>query len=344
MNVTKATLKKAVDAHLINDEQAQALYQFLISQPEASPSLNLTNVLYYLGGMIAIGAMTLFMNLGWEAFGGFGIFALSLLYAVIGLSLTAVFNRRKLHIPAGICATFVICLTPLAIYGFQVGMGWWAGPEPYRNYHSLISWRWLFMEMGTLISGLILAWFYRYPFMIMPIAVTLWYMSMDVASMLTGGAFDFELSTDVSFYFGLLMILLAFYVDLRSRKTYDYAFWLYLFGVLTFWGGLTCQNSSGELGKLVYCFINVGLIGVGVVLLRRVFVVFGAIGITLYLGHLADALFKNSVLFPIILSAIGFLIIYLGLVWQKNEQRITQNLRAYLPTPLHELLDKRRGS
>ncbi len=320
------------------------MYQFLLKRSDQNPALNFTNILYYLGGMIAIGAMTLFMQLGWETLGGFGILALSIIYAILGLVLTSTFHKKGLPIPAGICAAFVVCLTPLAIYGFQVGMGWWAEPAVYKNYHTMISWQWIFMEFGTLIVGLILAFIYRYPFMFMPIAVTLWYMSMDLTSMITGGSFDFQLSADVSLYFGLIMLLIALWVDLRTRNTLDYAFWLYLFGVLTFWGGLTGQHADNELGKLIYCFINLSLIGIGVMLLRRVFIVFGAIGVMIYLGHLAEVLFKNSVLFPIILTAIGFFIIYLGLIWQKNEANITQKLRMYLPNELRELLEARENS
>jgi hypothetical protein len=47
-----------------------------------------------MGGLIAIGAMTLFMNLGWESFGGWGIFFISLAYAGIGFKLV---GRRVIH-------------------------------------------------------------------------------------------------------------------------------------------------------------------------------------------------------------------------------------------------------
>jgi hypothetical protein len=82
------------------------------------------------------------------------------------------------------------------------------------------------------------------------------------------------------------------------------------------------------------------MMAVGVVLVRRVFVVFGAIGSCGYIGHLAYDVFKESVLFPIVLTAIGLGIIYIGIVWQKYEQTITQYLRRLLPTPLKELLEK----
>lgn len=341
MKVSRAVLKKAVDAKIINSKQADALLDFIKNQPEQEPNFNLTNVLYYFGGLIAIGAMTLFMNLGWEKFGGWGICFLSIIYAIIGLWLSAKFQQKSYVIPAGICATFVIALTPLAIYGFQVGMGWWPDDTIYREYHYYIKWHWIFMELGTLIVGVILAWKYRYPFMVMPIAVTLWYMSMDLAEMIARDYASFQLSAIVSMYFGLATILIAFWVDLRSRNTLDYAFWLYLFGVITFWGGITAQHSESELSKFFYLCINLLMIGIGVMLTRKVFVIFGAIGCSFYLGHLAAQVFKDSMLFPIALTLIGLLIIYLGTLWQKNESFITKKAQSILPKELQELLQSR---
>ena len=74
-------------------------------------------------------------------------------------------------------------------------------------------------------------------------------------------------------------------------------------------------------------------------MVRRVFVVFGALGSCGYLGHLASDVFKDSWLFPAALTAIGLGIIYLGVIWQKHEKAITQKARSYLPLPLKELLE-----
>lgn len=341
MKITKKSILQAADEEIISHEQAENLYSFFKTLPSTSPGFDFTNILYYMGGLVAIGAMSLFMTLGWEDFGGFGIFCISLVYGAIGLTLASLFQKKGYAVPAGICATFVVVLTPLAIYGLQVAMGWWPEGSPYREYHIYIKWHWIFLELGTLLSGAIIAWFYRYKFLQMPIAVTLWYMSMDLASMIAGGRPGYDLRWTVSMWFGLAMILFAFVVDIRSRKSGDYAFWLYLFGVIAFWGGLTGQHSDSEITKFIYCGINVILIGVGVVLVRRVFVVFGAIGCSIYLGHLASEVFKNSWFFPIALTAIGLGIVYMGIVWQKNEQRITQQVRQFLPDLLRELLDER---
>ncbi|MFO7530489.1 MAG: DUF2157 domain-containing protein [Marinobacter sp.] len=339
MNLTKKKLEDASAENIISPQQVESLYEFLLAQSQDVPKFTFTHVLYYLGGLIAIGAMTLFMNLGWESFGGAGILSISVLYAAVGLKITNSFAAKNLAIPAGICATFVVCLTPLAIYGFQQWLGVWPDDSVYRDYHRYIKWHWLYMELGTLAVGAIVAWKYKYPFLIMPIAVTLWYMTMDITAMISGGDLTWELRELVSLYSGLLMIGLAFWVDIRAHQKGDYAFWIYIFGVIAFWGGLSSQNSDSELSKFLYFCTNLIMIGVGVLLVRRVFVVFGALGSCGYLGYLASDVFSDTWLFPIALTAIGLGIIYLGILWQKHERSITKKSRSLLPVPLRQLLE-----
>lgn len=339
MEVTRKKLEAAAAEHIISSQQAERLYEYLRAQSRDVPKFTFTHVLYYLGGLIAIGAMTLFMNLGWESFGGAGILSISALYAAIGLKITNIFSAKNLVIPAGICATFVVCLTPLAIYGLQQWLGIWPDDSVYKDYHRYVKWHWLYMELGTLAVGTIVAWRYKFPFLIMPIAVTLWYMTMDITAMISGGDITWELRKLVSLYTGLLMIALAFWVDIRSYRKADYAFWIYIFGVIAFWGGLSSQHSDSELSKFMYFCINLLMIGVGVLLVRRVFVIFGALGSCGYLGYLAFDVFQDSWLFPIALTVIGLGIVCLGVLWQKHEQSITQKSRSLLPVPLRDLLE-----
>ena len=343
MKVKKKDFDAAVAKGILSERQASDLFDFLKARPETSPTFSFTNLLYYFGGMIAIGAMTIFMNLGWERFGGWGIFAFAVGYAVVGTVLTGFFKKRQQPIPAGVCATFVVVLVPLAIYGLQVANGWWPDESTYREYHRYIRWHWIYLELGTLAAGVVMLWVYRYPFMVMPVAVTLWYMSMDIAAMLMVDGYDWEFRAFFSMWFGVATILIAFWVDLRSRDSGDFAYWLYIFGVIAFWGGLTSQSSDSELAKFLYFCTNIGLILVGAVLVRHVFVVFGALGAAIYLGHLAATVFEDSWLFPIALAAIGLFVVYGGLVWSRHQEHLTNRLRAQLPLPVRELLESRSG-
>jgi hypothetical protein len=196
--------------------------------------------------------------------------------------------------------------------------------------------------LGTLASGAVMLWRYHLPFLVMPIAVTLWYMSMDLTPFVFGEAdVTWGLRKLVSLWFGLLIVLLAFWVDVRTRHDKDYAFWLYLFGVMAFWGGLSMMHSSSELNKFLYLCINILMIAVGAMLSRRVFAVFGGLGAAGYLGHLAYDVFKHSMMFPFVLTLIGFGVIYSGIIWQRHEERISSKLRNLLPPPMRELIEQR---
>lgn len=343
MELNHSLLKEAAEHGLISEQQAEQLWSFLGERGKDTPSFRFTHILYYLGGLTAIGAMSLFMTLGWERFGGWGLLLIALAYAGVGIWLTEYFlNRSHLPIPAGITAAFVVVLTPLAVYGLQAALGWWAEGKVFRQYHTHIDWRWMFMELATLASGTVMLRRYRLPFLVMPIAVTLWYMSMDLTPFLFGEAdATWELRKRVSLWFGLLIALLAFRVDIRTRHDKDYAFWLYLFGVVAFWGGLSMMHSDSELNKFIYLCINLMMIVVGAMLSRRVFAVFGGIGAAGYLGHLAYDVFKDSMMFPFVLTVMGLVVIYLGIVWQRHEEAISNRLRGLLPLPIRELIERR---
>ncbi len=343
MKISQRMMNKAVEAKIITEEQSHRLIKFLKNLPDQGLEFNLTNTLYYFGGLIAIGAMTIFVSLGWELYGGGWILMLSIFYALLGIALVHKFNNEGYIIPAGVCATFVIFLVPLAIYGFQKLMGWWPSDSAYQDYYRYTKWNWIYMELSTIAVGVIMAWFYRYPFMIMPISITLWCLSMDVTILINNGEYNYKLGAQISLYFGLAMILLAFWVDIRSRYLGDYAYWLYLVGGIAFWTGLTLQPWDSELSKFLYMCINVIMILVGVILKRKVFVLFGTFGFCFYLGYLAYKVFEYSYLFPVALTFFGMGIIYLGILWQKNEATITTKMRSFLPSALRDLLESREG-
>ena len=83
------------------------------------------------------------------------------------------------------------------------------------------------------------------------------------------------------------------------------------------------------------------MIFTGVLIARKVFVIFGAIGCSGYIGHLASDVFKDSWLFPMTLTLLGLFVIYLGVLWQKNESVITSKARSFLPKGLRKMLESK---
>jgi hypothetical protein len=219
-------------------------------------------------------------------------------------------------------------------------LGLWppGGDSSFAAYHTVINWRWLTLEFATLAAGAVMLWRFQLPFMVMPLAVTVWYMSMDVAhALMQKEGFDWQFSRDVSLVFGIATCALAMWVDVRSRRStraasrQDFAFWLYLFGAIMFWGALSLSDSGSEWGKFAYCLINVALIFGGAAIDRRVFTVLGALGVAGYLGYLAHRVFQNSLLFPFALTLLGLGLVALGVWWQRHEAAIHQRMVRLLP-------------
>lgn len=343
MPIHSEELRIAVERGIIDPGQAEALRALAAERQAHVPRFQAAHVLYYLGGLVAIGAVTLFITLAWEDWAGAPMLLLGLGLAGVGVGLSERFAAAGLRLPAGLTITFAVATAPLIVYSLQHAFGWWDGPARVTDYHRFIDWRWLFMELGTLAVASVALWRYREPFTVMLVALTLWYLSMDVVPLLQAQPGDwrdyFELRRLVTALMGAAGMLLAFWVDLRSRRDRDYAFWLYLAAVAMFWGGITAGESENELERLVYLAVNLALILVGTALRRRVFAVFGGVGVFLYLQHLAGV-FRDSLLFPVALAAIGIAIIYAGVLWQRHESAIQRRLLAPLPGPLRALVER----
>lgn len=343
MHIHRPDLDRAAQSGVISPSQAQALWTFWAQETPDTPRFRTSHVLYYLGGLLALAAMTLLVTTAWNRLGAWGLIATSLSYGAIALTLC---HRLQHHphwiIPAGLMAGLVVALTPMAIYGLQALAGWWPIGTAYRDYHRLIDGRWMLMELGTLAVGAAMLWRYRLAFIMLPVAITLWAASMDLAPLLAEHLHDVDQHWlwryRISMVAGALMVLLGFLVDLRLGRRPDFAFWLYVIGVMVFWGGMTQLLDRSDWGWVIRPGVDLILIALGVVLNRRVFVVFGAIGTSTWLYHLASVVFRDSAWFPLILSLLGLAIVGVGIWWQRHEAVIQARLQGYLPAALRDLL------
>lgn len=346
MDIRPQSLQEAVDRGIISPAQARALWSLWQTQNRHTPQFSFTHVLYYLGGLLAVGALALFMNLSRETFGGGGMLVLCLVYSAAGVALTEYFRRCHLHIPAGICAVFVTALAPLAVYGAQQALGLW--PDGIWSGRPLRPWdgRELVMACATLATATFMLWRYRYPFLMLPLVISLWCVSLDAAAWLClpeNTYPDHRFQQHVSIVFGLIALAVAVGLDFRNARGPDFPFWWYVCGTLCFWLGLSLSTRHSELQQFVYLLQNVALVFVGALIRRRVLTVFGALGVFVYCWHLADQIFQDNWLFPIALTLIGLLIVCAGVWWQKNEARLSHRLHQCMPAAIRNFLARKSG-
>ncbi len=345
MKVSRKDLDWAVSEGVISRGQAEGLWRVLEERDSERPRFDLPHVAYYFGALVVISAMGWFMTLGWERFGGGGILAIALVHAacfVVAGSL--LWRKQGLRVPGGLLVTVAVCMTPLAVYGFERMTGLWLQgvPGAYRDFYDWIQGSWFPMEVGTVVAGLVALRFFRFPFLTAPIAFSLWFMSMDLTPLIYGADYEYgDGYQQVSLVFGLAVLIGAYLIDRRTEE--DYAFWGYLFGMFAFWGGLTLLEGGSELEWFFYGLVNLGLVLLSVLLQRRVFIVFGSLGVFGYVGHLAWEIFEDSLVFPFVLSAVGLTIIALGILYTRNKERVERRILSRVPKGIRRLLPPERA-
>jgi hypothetical protein len=344
MKITREDLRWAARQRGLSEQQADDLWVSLGQRGTDKTRFDVANVAYYAGALIVLGAMGWYMTAAWESMGGLGIFAVAVCYAVgFALGGRLLWDRLGLRVPGGLLFTLAVGMCPLATYGALRFSGLWPQGDPgnYAGFHVWINGSWITLELVTIATGILVLRFRRFAFLTAPIAFALWYLSMDLGPLLVGvPEFDWATRRWISVCFGLVMLVVAYAVDLRGRDE-DFAFWIYLFGLLAFWGGLSLMDSGSELGKFIYAIVNLGLIAIALLLRRLPFLVFGALGVSGYIGHLAHGIFQDSFLFPFALSALGLAVIALGVIYQRNRAQLEARLQGAIPAGLREFLPPR---
>jgi hypothetical protein len=346
MKITRDDLRWAASQGVIQAGQDEALWRALEQRGKDRPRFDAAHLAYYAGALIVIAAMGWLLTKAWDQLPGLALSGIAAGYAVIFVIASGwLWDRLGLRVPGGLLLTMAVCMTPMAIYGVLRQYGLWPSGDPgsYRGFHIWVKGSWIALELGTVLAGVAALRFRRFAFIAAPIAVALWYLSMDLAPLLLGGdegGLSYRDRAWVSLWFGLVMLVVAYAIDLRGRDE-DFAFWIYLGGLCAFWGGLSGMDTGSELGKFFYLLVNLALIAVSLVLRRVMFVVFGALGALGYLGHLAYRVFEDSFLFPVALTALGLSIIALGVIYHRNRGQIERQLQARIPAGLRNLLPPR---
>jgi len=273
-----------------------------------------------------ISACAWFLGDKWDALGPGGILTTSLIYALIAASVGWWLRKSDYPVGGGLLVTVAVCLVPLIVYSIEDMFGIWpaGAPGSYENYYPWINGSWIVMELATILMAAVALRFVPFGFLTAPLAFSFWFLSMDIAALILGDAsLDLEARKWISVVVGLITILVGYGLDRHfSRSTEnrgeDFAFWCYLFGTLAFWGGLTAMDSGSELSRAGYAFINICLIAIAIKLRRTVFLVFGALGVHIYLGHLAYRVFEDSFFFPFVIAGLGLSLILVTVFVQRH--------------------------
>ena len=350
IRLTNADLRAAASAKVVDRNDVKRLWKFLRERhDENGPRFDIAHVLSYGGALVVIAAMGLLAIEMWNSFGDMALAITAAVYAV-GFAMAGdhLWRKRGQVMPGGLLMTLAVGMVPVAVFGVQKVIGLPVqgtltnDPMAYQDFGAWISGSTVPMALAAITAGVVALHFFRFPFLIMPIVAALWVVSVELAPWVVGADWQdwynrWNERMLVSATFGLIVIACAWLVDVRSDKDRDVAFWMHLAGLLAFWGGLSAMQSDSELVKSTYGLTNIVLLALSMFLARQVYAIAGAIGIAMYLNHLATEVFSQSLYFPFALAAIGIGAIALGMLFLQRRQDIERWMKKRLPQPLRAL-------
>lgn len=328
---------------IVSREQSMKLWAFF-EKRRPGRGLDSPHVLYYLGGLTVLATLSYLLVDQWQKKQTSVLFlTLSLMTLFFCLSAHYLQNAKKIAVPAGLCAV----LASISFYGsltFLLTLLGWDAPLP-AGIGPLKS-EFILLRNASLpgIGGLGLAVFMsrriRFPFQIFVVFCFLESLWKDAISFtLRYGGWapmqaqcptcpPYDMLAKAGVFFGLICLYVADRMERNNRKAE--ALWVHLLANMTI---LSSFNSATYaftqhhwLAALSFAFY-MGLLVLSVIGRRTVLSVTALLGIGDFIYFLLGSFFKNSILFPYLLIAAGTGIIYMGVYYKRNQEKIEVFIR-----------------
>ncbi len=329
-------LERGVASGIISAQQQAALLALAGEEttagdsagPERPRGFNAVTVAYGLGALLVLFASGWFLVDRWAKLGPWGVLATVAVYAVV-LALGAQWLMRRGFVVAGqLCVALAVSLAPLVAWAGLTLAGRWPDPasgDPLLRDRVWMGWQWLVADLSLLLAALLVLRRHPLPAVAWPAAVALWATCLHLGDALRGegGAVSFD-----RFLFladGLALLVVADLVERWQRRAkagdragdaagdFAGAFWAAgllasAVGYLAIWG------RADDAWRHLLLPIALGLVALSLYLRRRLVLVAGVAGVVGYLGYLAEDVFREYLSFPVLLAALGLLVIALT-VW-----------------------------
>jgi len=279
------------------------------------PRWTSASYLLYLGGLTVLVAAAYSLGYLSSSYGDAAYAAWALLVLVVLGALAIVLRRADRWMAAGLFAL----ATVIAFAAFVGALETWFGWLPHSvsfvgGFHVGL----LALELLTIVTALVALGMFRFPLLSLVVALVGWYFVTDVLS--NGGNW----TATVTLFVGLFYLAVAAVLDRGSRR--PYGFWLHVAAGLLVGGSLLYFWHSGDTGWTLVAVVGLAYIGLGALTGRSSWTVLGSFGIYAAAVHFGEkwaratiSLFGGSATSqrewvpPIVLAAVGFLFVLLGL-------------------------------
>ena len=315
------------------DDKVQDSSVMHMIQKNKTSKFNIENFLYYFGAFIIISTMGWYLGSVWNNFGHGGLLLISILYFIIFTVIGNFLWNKDKKTPGGLLYVCAVSVIPLLVWAFESLVGIMPRDlNKYNDFHIFVRSGWVLMEIATIFVGFIFLKYRKFPLLTLPICYSLWYLSMDIVPLCLGQTIapTWGMRNFATFVFALLMLGCALKLDNNRKISEDYSHWLYIFGATMLWGVIISILAQfrwdNEFAYFLTAIFNFAYMFTSIILKRKVFMVWGAIGFWTYLGHLVYQIFKDTPILPLALVVFGLSVIFLGIYYSKNCKKLEDNL------------------
>lgn len=332
-------LQLAVARGIISDRQAVEIGALtdapVAPSPEMARGFNWVTVAYALGALLVVFASGWFLAERWVALGAPGVLAMTVAYAATLVFASRWLERTGFPEAAGIAMMLAVSLTPVAVWCMESLSGLWPvetwGQPYYFAYPPAEASRWVVAELATILGALLVLRRREHSAMVLPIAVALFGLVMHVPQSL--GVELTPLMVRWSMLTGALLVCAtADAVDRHSPRVPgirgDMAFPLWLVGLVTVASSILAFWPTMGLLRHAMPVVSVGAVAAGLYLGRRSHLVFGIALLFLYLIYLAADVFKDTAYFPLVLAALGGLLLFATVWLQRRFPALVRRMSA----------------
>ena len=343
-------LNLGVEKNIINETQKNGLIDlYNQNNNETKQVSTVVKVLYYIGGLIMLCAMTFLMSDTIQHSTYTMILLLGTLYALLFLGVGEFLWRKNEKLPAGILYFLFIAAIGFIVMDIEKMTGFFphfSDMDKIPNYWDLCRFPVIVLSALTIVVNTILQKFRP----ISLLAVPTIFCSYAIFMMIVDFIYGYKNITPTVFFtsnviFGAGLSIVGFIKD-RFAKADD-SMWMYLVGSAGFFMFtmllLDVLNIGVWQDQLICFILSLIYIFIGLIIQRKPFSIIGILGVIEYIMYLElDNIKDNTTLLTSVILITGLIILYAGVIYSKNVDKLRSFIESKLPEKIRKLLLQNR--
>jgi hypothetical protein len=288
---------------------------------EAHRGFNAITVAYSLGGLLVLFALAWFLFERWKILGPGGVLGVALLYAAAFATVGMLLRGRGFDVAGGLAIVLAVAMTPVWTWAILRLTGEIPDPAAWDNalsrYEPYVASRLMILALATIGVALFALRRVRFSVLAAPIAAALIALLLHLGQALGDPRLTWYVGPYYQCVVACAILAIAYAVERRQPADEDYAFWLYLGGVVMLF--VAYVQVWPHIGRWRHALplVAAALVTASLYLRRRTLLVAGGVAAFGYLGYLAFDVFRRVVALPITLATLGLLVI-VSTVWMQR--------------------------